>query len=205
LVDDHILFREGLRRLLDAESGFEVAGQCGSVKDALDLSKQMQPDLVLLDFDLGDQRGSEFLARARETGFAGRVLVVTAGMTDTETLHLLEQGIAGIVYKHSPLKELAEAIRRITSGETWVDQRAVKAVVRAAVKARESDGNSAAFTERERQVLRGVFTGLANKEIADELKISEASVKASIQQLFRKTGVRTRSQLVRVALEHKDW
>src|SRR5262245_42389007 len=199
LVDDHILFRESLGRLLDAEPDFQVAGQCGSVREGLKLLKNTKPDLVLLDFDLGDERGSQFLARTRGTGFEGHILLVTAGISDAHTVQLLGQGVSGIFFKHSPPTQLADAIRRVIAGETRVDQRALKAVIRAAVKARESDRNGNMFTERERQVMKGVFNGLGNKEIADQLKISEASVKAAIQQLFHKTGVRSRSQLVRIA------
>ena len=201
LLDDHILFRESLGRLLSAEHDFEIVGQCGSVEEALAVLKTNKPDLVLLDFDLGEDRGSGFLARAREVCFNGRILVVTAGVSDTTTLQLLEQGVSGIFFKHSSPSHLAEAIRKVTEGEVWVDQRTLKAIVRAVGQSKETGGNTGRFTEREQSILKAVLDGLSNKEIGDRLDLSEASVKASIQQLFRKTGVRTRSQLVRIALE----
>jgi len=201
LLDDHILFRESLGRLLAAEPDFEIVGQCGSVEEALAVLKSQEPHLVLLDFDLGEERGSRFLVRAREQCFQGRILLVTAGVSDTTTLQLLEQGVSGIFFKHSPPSHLAEAIRKVTEGEIWVDQRALKTIVRAVGQSKETGGNTGRFTDREQSILKSVLDGLSNKEIADRLDLSEASVKASIQQLFRKTGVRTRSQLVRIALE----
>jgi DNA-binding NarL/FixJ family response regulator len=95
---------------------------------------------------------------------------------------------------------LTEAIHKVIAGETWIDQRCVQGLVKAIeTEGRRSRKNQ--LSEREREVLKGVFTGLSNKEIGNQLTISEASVKSALQQLFIKTGVRTRSQLVRVALE----
>ena len=109
-------------------------------------------------------------------------------------------GVSGIFLKHSAPEMLIEAIRKVMAGETWIDPRCVQGLV----KAVESEGRHARknqLSEREREVLKGVFAGSSNKEIAAHLNISEASVKSALQQLFVKTGVRTRSQLVRIALE----
>jgi DNA-binding NarL/FixJ family response regulator len=200
LVDDHALFREGLARLLAAEPEFEVAGSCGTVEEALDVLAGQGVDIVLLDVDLGTERGSAFLLRARQAGYAGRVLVVTAGLTDAEAAFFLHAGAAGIFHKHDAPAVLLRSIRRVLGGEAFLDQRTLTNVLRLGGAAREEEAH-AAFTEREREVLRGVFEGLANKEIAARLSLSESSVKAALQQLFGKTGVRTRSQLVRITLE----
>jgi two-component system, NarL family, nitrate/nitrite response regulator NarL len=203
LIDDHALFREGLARLLEAEPDFRLVANCTSVDEALRSLSKNQIDVVLLDFDLGLQRGHEFLERARDRGFAGRILIVTAGMSDHDAVEALRLGAAGIFLKHSPTALLAKSIRRVMDGEPWLDARYLGALVEARDKPHRP--RSTKFTERETAVLRGVFRGLANKEIADSLKISETSVKAALQQLFEKTGVRTRGQLVRVALEqHRD-
>jgi DNA-binding NarL/FixJ family response regulator len=201
LLDDHALFRESLSRVLDAEPDFEIVGSCGSLEEALEVVRTDKPDLVLLDFDLGEQRGSEFLAHARKAGFEGRILLVTAGVSDADTVQLLAQEVSGIFLKHSSPAQLVQIVRRVMAGETWLDPRALKALIKAASQSAQPERSDSRFTQRERRVLRGVFEGLANKEIADHLRISEASVKASLQQLFRKTGVRTRSQLMRIALE----
>jgi two-component system, NarL family, nitrate/nitrite response regulator NarL len=200
LVDDHALFREGLTRLLGVEPDFQVVGQCSTVKDALDVLSVQPVDVVLLDVDLGPERGSEFMTGARRTGFRGRVLVVTAGLRDDEAAFFLREGAAGIFLKHDSPAVLARSIRRVMDGEASIDQRLLAGLMRSGGEGRD-EPERATLTERERGVLRGVFEGQANKEIAAALGISESSVKAALQQLFQKTGVRTRSQLVRIALE----
>jgi two-component system, NarL family, nitrate/nitrite response regulator NarL len=198
LVDDHALFREGLARLLAAEPDFEIVGHCGTVDEAVGVLEKREVDVVLLDVDLGAERGSELLGAARRAGFAGRVLVVTAGLTDAEAASFLREGASGIFLKHDPPGVLVRSIRQVMDGEASVDQRVLRGVLRVAPR---EEAPRASLTDRERDVLRGVLEGLGNKEIAASLEISESSVKAALQQLFHKTGVRTRSQLVRIALE----
>jgi two-component system nitrate/nitrite response regulator NarL len=200
LLDDHTLFRESLSRLLDAEPDFEMVSDCSSVDQAIDVLRNNAIDLVLLDYDLGQQRAPDFLDRARALGLAPRVLMVTAGITPSESVQILNEGASGLFLKHSSPALLAEAIRKVHGGETWVDQRCLRDIVNVALQP-EGRPPSKDFTDRERAVLRGVFEGLSNKEIGARLEISESSVKAALQQLFHKTGVRTRSQLVRIALE----
>jgi DNA-binding NarL/FixJ family response regulator len=201
LVDDHSLFRESLSRLLQAEPEFRIAGSCASATEALSLLDREKVDLVLLDFDLGEEQGSVLLDGARRKGFEGRILMVTAGMSDTVTLRTLESGSSGIFLKHSPPVQLVEAIHKVMSGEMWLDSRAVRSLVAGARGRSDEQRTEQPLNERERAVLKGVFEGSTNKEIAGQLQISEGSVKAVMQQLFDKTGVRTRSQLVRIALE----
>lgn len=200
LVDDHALFREGLRRLLGAEPDLDIVGHCATVDEALEILSSGPVDLVLLDVDLGPQRGSEFMTRAKAAGFTGRVLVVTAGLTDAEAARFLREGASGIFLKHDSPAVLVRSIRQVMDGEASVDHEILSGVLRmGALPGEETE--KAPLTEREREVLHGVLEGLANKEIAARLSISESSVKAALQQLFHKTGVRTRSQLVRIALE----
>jgi DNA-binding NarL/FixJ family response regulator len=207
LVDDHSLFRESLSRLLQAEPDFRIAGSCASATEALSILGREKVDLVLLDYDLGEEQGSAILEGARQRGFEGRFLMVTAGMSDTLTLRTLERGSSGIFLKHSPPGQLVEAIHKVMSGEMWLDSRAVRSLVAAASGRAEEQRTAEPLNPRERGVLKGVFEGLTNKEIAAQLEISEGSVKAVMQQLFEKTGVRTRSQLVRIALEKhgQEW
>jgi len=200
LVDDHPLFREGLARLLASDPDFEVVAQCSTSTEALRLLSRSDIDIVLLDFDLGDRQGNHFISSARQSGYRGKILMVTAGMTAMESSTALRLGASGIVLKHSSPGTLVNAIRLVAKGETWVDQ---KVILQMADRFPQGAPQSLPrpLTEREDQVLRGVFEGLANKEIAIKIGVSESSVKATLQQLFDKTGVRTRSQLVRIALE----
>jgi DNA-binding NarL/FixJ family response regulator len=205
LIDDHALFREGLARLLASEPDFEMAVPCASVDEALRVLESSEVDLILLDYDLGAETGARFLVRAAEHGFHGRVLIVTAGLSEAEAADLFRRGATGIFLKHNPPSLLAKAIRKVMAGEVWLDQRYLKVLLQETKAADEGD-HTRRLSEREREVLRAVFEGLANKEIAVRLQVSESSVKATLQQLFFKTGVRTRSQLVRVALEkYRDY
>jgi len=200
LLDDHILFREGLSRLLASEPDFQMAGHCGTSAEALALLRRQPVDVVLLDFDLGEDHGSQFITAARQAGYTGKFLMLTAGMTATESSIALQLGALGVFLKHNSPVTLARAIRMVAAGEMWVDQRVIQ-LMADGVHQREEQGLRRLLTEREQQVLRGIFEGLTNKEIAARIGVSEGAVKATLQQLFQKTRVRTRSQLVRIALE----
>ena len=200
LIDDHSLFREAIARLLGRESDFEIVGECATVEEGITVLKSTSVDVVLLDINLGLQQGGAFLPLAREAGFKGKILVVTAGVSRLEAGRLVERGCAGIILKQERPEVLIERIREITA-ETDL------AASPPPLPDTTSLGGAEAvpeFTARERQVLRAVFGGQTNKEIAFSLGVSEPLVKAVLQQLFSKTGVRTRSQLVRIALE-RHW
>ena len=200
LVDDHALFRETLAKALQAEPEFHME-HCASLREALQAISRKPFDLVLLDHDLGDERGSQFLPAARELGFEGRVLIVTAGVSGAEARRLLRQGVAGIFLKQEPFRQLVDSMKVVAGGGTW------RAGSLAGIdEAPASSGRSSepVFTERQRGALRLVVEGLSNKEIAWRLQISESYVKAILQDLFQKTGVRTRGQLVRVAFEQYE-
>jgi len=199
LVDDHASFAEGVSRALSAEPDLDVS-YCQTIAEALLMLERQPIDIVLLDHDLGAERASQFLPRASQREFAGRVLIVTAWISDIEAKRLLRQGVAGIFAKECPLGTLAEAIRFVRGGGVWLDRRYRN--LTATDLGEESAGRRPSFNERERGVLRLVLQGLSNKAIATRLQISESYVKALIQSLFGKTGVRTRGQLVRVVLEH---
>ena len=200
LLDDHALFRESVGRLLSGEPGFEVVAQCGTIDEALHVLRRKSIDLVLLDFDLGQRDGREFLRLSKEQEFDGKILVVTAGV-DAETVsELIRSGISGVFRKHESAASLAQGIREVMAGKVWLDQEQLLTALKAQAPTPQS-GGICQFTARERQVLSFVFEGLANKEIAARIGVSEASVKSTLQQLFSKTGVRTRSQLVRIVLE----
>jgi two-component system, NarL family, nitrate/nitrite response regulator NarL len=199
VVDDHASYGESVARALSAESDLEVSF-CTSIAAALKRLEQDPADIVLLDHDLGIERASQFLPTAWRVGFAGRVLVVTGWVSDIEAKRLWRQGVAGIFLKDRALDELVEGIRVIQRGGECFDQR-YRHIVDNDLIEKQSDVGPL-FNERQRRVLRFVLEGLSNKQIAERLQFSESYVKALIQALFRKTGVRTRGQLVRVALEH---
>jgi two-component system nitrate/nitrite response regulator NarL len=198
LIDDHAVFRECVAHVLSMEDDFTVQ-HCGSIAAGMGVLMNSQVDVVLLDHDLGAERASQFLPAARQAGFEGRVLIVTAWISDTEVRRLLRQGVSGVFFKERPLSDLAVSIRAVASGRISLDPR-YEAMAASAVRSVGKD-SARKFNERQRRVLRLVMEGLSNKEIGWRLKISESYVKAIPQRLFQKTGVRTRGQLVRIALE----
>jgi two-component system, NarL family, nitrate/nitrite response regulator NarL len=198
IVDDHSLFRGGLLRLLESERDMQ-AQACGNLAEAVDTLAKHACDVILLDYDLGPERGSDLVALMKERNLRGRILVVTAGLTGRQAMDLMQQGVAGIFPKTDSPQSLVEAIRKVNAGEAWLKQDHLQLLVQNLSEPAQTGEKT--LSARERAVLRGVVEGLANKEIAAELQISESSVKAALQQVFNKTGVRTRSQLVRVALD----
>lgn len=198
LLEDHVLLRDMLARTLAAEPDMEVAGQFSRVEDAVELITRERVDIVLLDINLGAQQGGEFLNRARAAGYRGKVLVVTAGVSEREAAWLLQRGCAGIFLKELPPSALIERIRRVVGGEDELDPDSVKGIVS---QLRRSEAVTERLSARECLVLRRICEGHANKEIGAELGVSESSVKAILQQIFAKTGVRTRAQLVAAAIE----
>ena len=203
LIDDHAMFRDGLARMLDKETDFTVAGQAGSATDGLAILPRSNASLVLLDVDLGGERAVDFVRGARGSGFEGQILVVTAGMSDQEAVQLVQAGVSGILHKHHSTGVLCNAIRQIASGEVYMEQAYLTPLFRAVDRTRTP--NRATLTDRDKTVMRCILQGLANREIAAKLQISEGAVKASVRHACEKLGVRTRSQLVKIALEqYKD-
>lgn len=200
LLDDHILFREGLRRLLVSETDFETVAECGTLVEGLEVLSHSAIDIVLLDFELEDDTGTRFISKAAALGYRGKILMVTAGMSPLDIAVARKLGISGIFLKHSSPATLLHAIRAVAEGREWIDPKLHAPGEEAA--ARETRSEKEPLTSREQEVLRSVFEGLTNKEIAYRIGASQSSVKATLQNLFHKTGVRTRSQLVRIALEH---
>lgn len=206
LVDDHVLFRESLMRLLATEPGIEVVGGCATVAEGMRYLGEDTVDIVLLDYDLGEEAGTDLMRQIDLRSGAPKVMMVTAGMSATVALSAANAGLAGVVLKHSDPRQLVEAIRRIAAGETWWDAGILNSSIEARAGASQT-ASTKALTERQQIVLRNILDGLTNKEIAAKLESSETAVKATIQELFHKAGVRTRGQLVRVAIERysREW
>lgn len=198
LVDDHAVVREALTASLAREADIEVAASCGTIQEGLEAVRNRPVDVVLLDYTLGARRGTEFVELARETGWQGKILMLTAGLSDAEAARLIRGGVVGIVMKDKPLGAVVEAVRSVARGMTAFEERHMRALFE-----HGEDGGEAELTPREEAVLRMVADGLSNKEIGEQVGITEAAVKATLQRLFAKLGVRTRAKLVGVALERR--
>ncbi|MGD0731061.1 MAG: response regulator transcription factor [Terracidiphilus sp.] len=207
MVDDHSLFREGLSRLLETAPDLCVVGQCGTAAEAVSALARTPADVVLLDYDLGQERGSSVMTELKNCQHEVKILMVTAGMSEAATSQIMEAGASGVFLKQSNPDQLVEAIHRVTNNGIWLDSEAVRSLVSAKSARAAQVEHQRPLTARQTEVLRGILDGLTNKEIAWKLKASESSIKAVIQELFHKAGVRTRSQLVRIAIENhsSDW
>lgn len=196
LIDDHSLFRSALARLLANQPDFQVLGEAATIEEGIQALKNSPVDIVLLDIDLGLEQGGAFLGLARNEGFTGKTLVVTAGVSKIEASRLIQRGCCGIILKHERPERLIQSIRDAIEG---------RSAQPSAPEQVQQPGSPALpaspLTSREGQVLRAILAAKGNKEIASQLNISEPLVKSIVHQLFVKTGVRSRTQLVRVALE----
>jgi two-component system, NarL family, nitrate/nitrite response regulator NarL len=203
LLDDENLLRAGLARLLASESGMEVAGECGSCAEALEILKRSAVDLVLLDFHIGEENAGDFMAAAQAAGYRGRFLILASATDARASAQALSLGAAGVFLKSGGPDRLVEAIRLVSTGAVWVDQKVIQCLAGQYVHDPDppNERRMDARAGLEEKVLSGILEGLTNKKIADGLGLSESSVKNILQGLFSKTGVRTRSQLVRIALE----
>jgi two-component system nitrate/nitrite response regulator NarL len=198
VVDDHALFREGLIRLLAGDPRFEVVFHTGTPAEAMELLSHHTVDVLILDYDLGGQTAVSFVEQLKAYSFAGRILIVTAGLPDSDAVELIRLGISGIFHKQDSPEDLQTSIHQVALGRVLIDQKYLQNLVTASSSPEEATPR---FTERERSILRSLLQGLANKEIAAQLRVSESAVKSSLQLLFNKLGVRTRSQLVLIAIE----
>jgi two-component system nitrate/nitrite response regulator NarL len=207
IIDDHSLFRESLSRFLRTTEGLLVVAECTTVDQAIAALSATETDVILLDYDLGAEHGLGLLDQLKKRKSRAKVLVVTAGMPDMATRVAMEAGASGVFLKHNRLEELLTAIHRVADGEIWLDKTLVRSLVAPSINTTRSIEQMRPLTQRQIEVMRGILDGLTNKEIALKVSSSESSVKAVIQELFHKAGVRTRSQLVRVAIEKHsyDW
>lgn len=204
LLDDHVLFRVSLSRVLALEPGFEVAGDCGTTAEALGILKDSVADVILLDLDLLVTDGNDFISAVRQAGYNGRFLVMAGARDIRKSALALKHGAAGIFLKSETLDRLLHAIRLVARGEFWMEQKVIQLLVGQLMDQYpqlEARRSSKPLNDRERNVLLGILGGLTNRRIGDNMGLSESSVKNVVQRLFGRAGVKTRSQLVRAVLE----
>lgn len=195
LLDDHLLLRESLARLLSQEEDFELVAQCTGPGEALKRLGRPGVDVVLVDIGIA----REFLPGFQKMRYPGKCLVIARELEAAGSALVLKYGAAGIFLESDSSSRLFQAIRLVAGGEAWVDQKVVHLL---AERYPHFEARwPSALSAREQTVLRGVVDGLSNRKIGDEIGVSESTIKAAVQQLFKKAGVRTRSQLVRIALE----
>jgi two-component system nitrate/nitrite response regulator NarL len=203
LIDDHAMFRASVRELLNRQPEFTVAAHFGDTRAASEWLAGHPADVILLDIDLGGVSAEDFVFRTRTENRSTKILIVTGGVSEQEAVQLIRLGVAGILHKHNPPEFLCAAIRKVAQGEVQLEPGYLRPLMNSVDAF--SQPTRQKLTDRDRLMLRGLFQGLANKEIAGRLQISEGAVKASLRLLFQKFKVQSRSHLVRIALEeYKD-
>jgi two-component system, NarL family, nitrate/nitrite response regulator NarL len=207
ILSNQVLFRTSLARLLAGETGFEVVHECGTFDEALEYIHDSPVDIILLDLTEGSQRASDFISAARSAGYEGRFLVMAEAVETQGLATTLKLGASGVFLKSEAPDRLVLAIRLIAAGAVWVDRGIIQML--GGIEPPNQVGNQkSALGERESKVISGVMEGLTTKKIGVGMGLSESKVKNILQGLFAKTGVRKRSQLVRMALEGSigtDW
>jgi len=201
------LFRASLASLLASNPNLEVVRECANSGEAVKVLSGLPVDLVLIDFDLGAKLGVDFISSARESGYRGRFLILAGPAADVrDSTLILKLGTAGIFLKSEGPERLVEAIRIVAQGGSWVDDKVLHVIVDHLVQQRPMIERSLEqrLDSREQKVLTGIIGGLSNRRIASETGTSENFIKNVVQRLFRKAGVKSRSQLVRVALSGRS-
>jgi len=209
LVDDHAMFRTGLRLAIESRPGIKVVAEAANRAEALEAAAREAPDIILLDLDLGDDNGLDLLPDLAANSSPGRVILLT-GMRDPEVhRRAVRMGAVGLVLKEHAMETVLKAIEKVNAGEAWLDRTMIATILRErAHPDAEPEPNAeaakvAALTERERQVIRLIGEGLKNKDIADRMYISEATVRHHLTSIFNKLGVSDRLELVIYAYQHR--
>ncbi len=194
LVDDHPVVRDGLVAVLEDETDFQIVGSVGTVDEALLFVSRLRPDVILLDLELPGTGGIDALPRLAEASPDSRVIVFTAYDADERVVAAIKGGAKGYVLKGAAAGEIAQAVRAVHAGGSYLTPR-----VAAKVMAQVARPRPASLTGREHQVLRLVAEGLATKQIARRLGISERTVKFHVTSVLNKLGAENRAQAVAVA------
>lgn len=197
LADDHPVVRDGLAAMLATQPDFEVVGEAGNGAEAVAEAARLRPDVVLMDLEMPDLDGIEAIKRLRAADPSVQVVVLTAFDTDERIVGSLQAGAQGYLLKGAPRAEIFAAIRTVSAGGALIPPVVASKLLRQ-VRAAESPD---ALTARETEVLSLVAAGLANKEIAARLSISERTVKFHVSAVLSKLGARNRTQAVRLARE----
>lgn len=207
IADDHPIFRDGLRKLLEAEPGLTVVGEACDGAEAVAMARQLTPDILLLDLAMPRLPGIEALRELVSTPTPVRTILLTAAIERAQIVEALQLGARGVVLKESATQMLLRSIRTVMAGQFWVGRESVSDLVATlrelmpsgAEKARQK---SFGLTPRELEVVSTIVAGYTNKDIAQKFGISEQTVKHHLTNIFDKLGVSTRLELALFAVNH---
>jgi len=209
LADDHPIVRDGLKKLLQLEDDFEVVGEAGDGREVLDKCHELDPDVLLLDLRMPNLDGLSALQALQQTNKRTRVIILTASEDKNEFVQAMKLGCSGIVLKQTAPDLIVKSIRKVNSGEIWLDSLTTAAVMRQFSTGLESAGGGGGkgrerspLSAREREIVALVAQGYKNKEMAEKMFISEQTVKNHLHNIFDKLGVSDRLELALYAI-HK--
>jgi len=204
VVDDHPLFRRAARDLMERGGGFRVVGEAGSGREGLKLAFALQPDLVLLDVRLGDMDGIDALRRLREAGAGFRVAVITASRDPADLQGALRAGADGYLLKSAEPQALLAQLRRVVAGQLVLAEGLGESLARSIRDdCRCGAVDLIGLTTRERQILECIAAGHSNLKIADELQITDATVKVHVKHLLKKLGLHSRVEAALWCLDQR--
>jgi DNA-binding NarL/FixJ family response regulator len=198
VVDDHAVVRQGLTALLNSTGGIEVVGSAGNGHEALEMYLKLSPDVVLMDLQMPELDGVAATRAIINADQSAQVLVLTSFSDGDRIVEALDAGAVGYLLKDTDPDVITESIRQVNRGESPIDPKAARELLRS----RRAKPDSVDLTPREREVLVLVAEGLANKQIARRLEISERTVKAHLTSVFATIGVADRTQAALWAQRH---
>jgi len=207
IADDHAIFRDGLRRLLEAEPDLRVVGEAADGDEAVNLTRQLKPDVLLLDLAMPRTPGMEALEELSKSSTPVRTILLTAGVERAQIVEALQLGARGVVMKESATQVLLKAVHAVMKGDYWVGRESVSDLVKTLRELSPSapaapHKNKFGLTPREFEVISAIVAGYSNKDIAQKFSISEQTVKHHLTNIFDKLGVSSRLELALFAVNH---
>ena len=202
IADGQRMFRAALRELLESERDFRVAGEAADGAEAVAMTRQLAPDVLLLDLAMPRVPGLEALRQLEALTHSSRIIVLAAHIETDQVAEALRSGASGIIMKNSSIGQLFEGIRTVLAGGYWVGKPVSNpaALLRTS---RQVDAPAFALTPRELEVIRAVVSGYGNREIAARLAISQNTAKHHLSNIFDKLGVSNRLELALFACNHR--
>ena len=201
VADDHAIFRDGLRKLLDSDDDIAIVGEAQNGNECIKLVTKLKPDILLLDLRMPDKDGLAVLEEVNFDSLPTRVICVTAAEDDRDVVRAMRLGARGVVLKQSATDLLVKSIQRVHAG----DNRMTAEVMKAFSKSSESGPRreKPLLSDREKEIVQLVAQGFRNKEIGEKLFISEQTVKNHLHNIFDKLGVSDRLELALYAIHHR--
>lgn len=203
IVDDHILFREGLMAIIHPEPDIEVVGMAGTVREAIELVRTVKPDIVLMDFSLPDGNGAEATRMILRECPECKIVFLTMSEEDEDLFEAIRSGAKGYLLKNMQPRKLVVALRSVQKGESALSRSMTTRLMEELSRTKKTEyPQDATLTHREADVLRALASGLSNQEIAERLYISENTVKYHVHSMLGKLGLNNRRELASYAREH---